>query len=83
MGLFRRKPPVDPFPEDWEDQVARRVAGWWDRSLEHRTRRRDLMEPLLVRTRWEAARGFEITDEVRLVVAAEGQILCKRPVPPL
>ena len=71
MALFRRRPPVDPFPEDWEDVVAARVAGWWDRSLEHRTRRRDLMEPLLVEKRWEAARGFELTDEVRLVIAAE------------
>ena len=51
MALFRRRPPVDPFPEDWEDVVAARVAGWWDRSLEHRTRRRDLMEPLLVEKR--------------------------------
>ena len=75
MALFRRRPSADPFPEDWEDVVAGRVAGWWDRSLEHRTRRRDLMEPLLVGKRWEAARGFEITDEVRLVIAAEAALL--------
>lgn len=59
------------LPEDWEDQVAAIDRSWWDRSLEERTRTRDLMEVLLGAVRWEAARGFEITEQVRLVVAAQ------------
>ncbi|HRW37975.1 MAG: zinc-dependent peptidase [Acidimicrobiales bacterium] len=67
--LRRRRP--KPLPDDWEDRVARMDPGWWDRSVEVRTRIRDLAEVLLGQARWEAARGFEITDDVRLLVVTQ------------
>lgn len=39
--------------------------------MEDRTRIRDLAEILLGQVRWESARGFEVTDDVRLVVATQ------------
>jgi Mlc titration factor MtfA (ptsG expression regulator) len=68
--MFRRRRPV-PLPEDWEDQVARHDPTWWQRTIEERTRIRDLAEVLLGQVRWEPARGFELTDEVRLLVATQ------------
>jgi len=74
VGFLRRRS-TQGLPEDWEDQVARRFPGWWDIPLEPRTRIRDLSEVLLATKRWEAARGFEITDEVRLVIATQASRL--------
>lgn len=70
MPFWRRRRTFE-LPEDWEDTVAATVVRWWDHDLDERTRLRDLMVRLLSEKRWEAARGFELTDEVRLVVAAQ------------
>ena len=70
MPFWRRRRPFE-LPDDWEDTVADTVVRWWDHDLDERTRLRDLMVRLLSEKRWEAARGFELTDEVRLVVAAQ------------
>jgi Mlc titration factor MtfA (ptsG expression regulator) len=70
MALWRRKQ-REELPEDWEDQIAAIDRRWWDLSVDERTRRRDLMEPLLAGLRWEAARGFEVSDQVRLVIASQ------------
>ena len=39
--------------------------------MEERTRIRDLAEVFLGQARWEPARGFEVTDDVRLVIATQ------------
>ncbi len=70
MPFWRHHEPA-PLPDDWEDVVASRVAGWWDLPVADRTRMRDVMEVLLADKRWEAAQGFELTEEVRLVVASQ------------
>ncbi len=74
MPIWRRRA-VDPLPEDWEEIVARRVRTWWDVPVEVRTEVRDVMEHLLTAKRWEAAAGFELTDEVRLVVASQAGLV--------
>lgn len=82
MSLFRRHRAV-PLPDDWEDVVARRWAGWWDRPLAQRERIRDLATHLVGTKRWEAARGFALTDEVRLVVAVQAALpVAALPDPP-
>jgi Mlc titration factor MtfA (ptsG expression regulator) len=70
VAFWRRRAP-EPLPDDWEDVVAGRFPAWWDLPVEERTAIRDVMEPLLADKRWEAAQGFELTDEVRLVVASQ------------
>lgn len=74
MALWRRRPSYE-LPDDWEDQVAAQVVRWWDLSLDERTRLRDLMVRLLVEKRWEASQGFELTEEMRLVIASQAALL--------
>lgn len=74
MGIFKRARPAE-LPADWEDQVADVVTGWWDLSVGDRTRLRELSARLIGEKRWEAARGFELTDQVRYVIAAQACLL--------
>jgi Mlc titration factor MtfA (ptsG expression regulator) len=63
------------LPDDWEDLVAARMPSWWDVPVEVRTAARDVADRFLATARWEAARGFELTDEVRVVVSAQAGLL--------
>ncbi|MFN8016622.1 MAG: M90 family metallopeptidase [Acidimicrobiales bacterium] len=74
MAFWRRKAPY-LLPDDWEDQVAEVVAGWWDLDVADRTRLSGLMVRLLGEKRWEAARDFELTEQIRLVIAAQACLL--------
>ncbi|WP_421119044.1 zinc-dependent peptidase [Aquihabitans daechungensis] len=73
MAFWRRRS-VDPLPEDWEELVARRVPAWWDLPVEVRTDVRDVAEHLLATKRWEAAAGFDLTVEARVVIAAQAAL---------
>ena len=74
MGLFRHRRDYE-LPEDWEDQVGSVVARWSDYSVEERTTLRDHMVRLLGEKRWEAANGFTLTEEMRLVISAQAAML--------
>jgi len=82
MPFWRRRP-VEPLPEDWEDVVAARAPAWWDVPVEVRTQARDVVEYLVAAKRWEAAAGFELTDEVRLVIASQAALLVAGLEPPV
>lgn len=55
--------------------MAARAPSWWDVPVDVRTAARDVVEHLLASKRWEAAAGFDVTDEVRLVVASQAALL--------
>ena len=74
MGIFRHRRDYE-LPEDWEDQVGSVVARWSDYSVEERTTLRDHMVRLLGEKRWEAANGFTLTEEMRLVISAQAAML--------
>jgi len=74
MPLWRRRS-ADPLPDDWEDVVAASAPSWWGRPLSVRTEARAVIEHLLSAKRWEAAAGFDLTDEVRLVIASQAAVL--------
>ena len=74
MGLFRHRRDYE-LPADWEDQVSAVVVRWFDYSLEERTRLRDLIIAMLGEKRWEAANGFTLTEEMRLIISAQAAIL--------
>ena len=74
MGLFRHRRDYE-LPQDWEDQVGSVVARWSDYSVEERTTLRDHMVRLLGEKRWEAANGFTLTEEMRLVISAQAAML--------
>jgi hypothetical protein len=63
------------LPAGWQDILAARSAQWAVLDDDERLRLGDLAEELLVTKRWEAARGFTITDEVRTLVAAHAGLL--------
>lgn len=59
-----------PFPDAWE-QALLRLAPFWSRLPEaRRARLRPLILVFVDEKRVVGARGFEVTDEVRVVVAA-------------
>ena len=74
MPFWRRRSAVS-LPEDWEDIVAAHSPSWWNVPIEVRTSARDVVEHLMAAKRWEAAAGFDLTDEVRLVIASQAAIL--------
>ncbi|WP_426571888.1 zinc-dependent peptidase [Aquihabitans sp. McL0605] len=74
MALWGRRSKYE-LPADWEATVGGSVAWWFDFTPEERARLRDLMVRLLGEKRWEAARGFDLTEEMRLVIAAQAALL--------
>jgi hypothetical protein len=63
------------LPAGWRNVTARSVRHWAALDDDERDRLGGLMDALLRTKRWEAARGFELTDEMRIVVAAEACLL--------
>jgi len=59
-----------PFPDAWRNTIVAR-CGWWDRlDSAERGRLEVRVAHLVAALRWEGAGGYEVTDEVRVVVAA-------------
>jgi Mlc titration factor MtfA (ptsG expression regulator) len=75
MWVRRRRRDGATLPDGWEAITARTVAHWHDLDPDERARLGDLVEQIVVGKRWEAARGFTLTDEVRLVIAAQAGLL--------
>ena len=67
MPLRRRRPGL---PGGWPQILDARSAPWRLLDPVERQRLGELADWLLRKRRWEAARGFELTDEVRTVVSA-------------
>lgn len=63
------------LPEDWRDILAVRSAQWALLDERERDRLGALADELLRTKRWEAARGFDLTDEVRTLVAGHAALL--------
>lgn len=63
------------LPDGWEQILDQRSAQWRLLGDDERRRLGELAEWLLVDKRWEAARDFELTDEVRTVVSAHASLL--------
>lgn len=63
------------LPAGWRDVAARSVGHWAVLDDDERDRLGELMDGLLGGKRWEAARGVELTDEMRIVIAAEACLL--------
>ncbi len=63
------------LPERWRDILAARSAHWALLSDDERGRLGALADELLRTKRFEAAHGFELTDEVRTLVAGHAGLL--------
>lgn len=64
-----------PFPEEWEAIVRHNVSHWSLLDDEERARLRDLVRVFVEEKHWEGCGGLEMTDEVRVTVAAEACLL--------
>lgn len=63
------------LPEGWREILAARSAQWKLLDEGERDRLGALADHVLRTKRWEAARGFELTDEVRTLVAGHAALL--------
>lgn len=65
----------EPFPEAWTAYIDDNVALVQRLDDEHRTRLRDLVHVFIAEKHWEALGGLELTDEIRVTVAAQACFL--------
>ncbi|MCU1373711.1 MAG: hypothetical protein JWO68_997 [Actinomycetia bacterium] len=72
MSWFRRRAAL---AEGWEAIVERAVGHWKYLDDGERDVLASLIEALVTTKRWEAANGFELTDEIRTVIAAQAGLL--------
>lgn len=72
---LRRRSTRQGLPDGWEQILDQRSAQWRLLGDDEQRRLGELADWLLVDKRWEAARDFKLTDEVRTVVSAHASLL--------
>lgn len=75
MVLRRRRSPRQGLPDGWREILDQRSAQWRLLRPDERDRLGELADWMLREKRWEAAREFQLTDEVRTVIAAHASLL--------
>jgi hypothetical protein len=77
LGRWRKRRALDRalFPEDWRAFMSAAVAQWPYLDEDEREQLEDDARYLIVEKNWEAARGFELTDEIRVMIAAQAGLL--------
>ena len=65
----------EPFPDDWLEIIKRNVLFYHCLSPENRRKLLGLVRVFLAEKRFEGCGGLEITDEIRLTIAAQACIL--------
>jgi len=74
--LGRRRRALDrPFPDAWRALLQRRLVHYSRLSRDERERLEDLIKVFLVDKKWQAARGFDLTDEVKVLISAMACLL--------
>ncbi|MDT7536729.1 MAG: MtfA peptidase [Actinomycetota bacterium] len=63
------------LPPDGRQIVAQHLSVWPSLDDDEQQRLLQVTDELLSRKRWEAAQGFELTDTVRVVIAAQAALL--------
>ena len=74
VGLFRRRR-TSTFNDEWRALLDERMVHWGLLDDDERVLLEAITVHLLDRKRWEAANGFELTETVRLVIAAQAALL--------
>src|SRR4051812_5072859 len=72
--FLRASDPMD-FPPEWRPIVAAAVAQWPYLSPLDRVRLEALVWAIVEGKRWEAAQGFELTDEIQVTIGALAALL--------
>lgn len=72
----RRKALLEaPFPPAWEAVLEKNVPHVRRLSAEAAQRLRDLIQVFVAEKRWEGCAGLEMTDEIRVTIAAQACLL--------
>ncbi len=64
-----------PFPQEWSAIIARNVPFFKELDAEERERLEDLVKIFVHEKNFEGCGGFEITDEIKVTVAAQACLL--------
>lgn len=73
----RRKLASRPFPEEWEDAVDQNVAHIAQLSEEEYRRLQEWIQIFVAEKYWEGCDGLEITEEMKLVIAAQAGFMVR------
>ena len=65
----------EPFPDAWRTRLTDRWPTWRTLSVDEQGRLEQRILEFIDEVRFEASRGFEVTDEMRLLVAAQAALL--------
>jgi Mlc titration factor MtfA (ptsG expression regulator) len=71
----RRAREAEGFRPEWRDVLARRLHHWRLLTPDERERLEDIAMTLIADKRWEAAHGFELTDEMVVTIAGRAALL--------
>jgi len=74
-GRRRRQRWSAGFDPRWRELVSRRLNAWNALDDEERERLEFLTMALMFDKRWEAANGFELTDEIQVTIASQAALL--------
>jgi MtfA peptidase len=70
--MWRRR---KTLPDGWEQITAAAVAHWRLLDDDEQAHMAALMTRLVTGKRWESSRGFDLTDEIRVLIAAQASLL--------
>lgn len=70
-----RKAIEAPFPADWTTLLETRWGLWHTLSNDEQGRLADLVKGFVADKRWEAAQGFEVTEAIKVLIAAQACLL--------
>jgi MtfA peptidase len=59
-----------PFPGEWRQILEQRIPRWSELGTAEQARLEDLIRVFVAETDWEGVDGFEVTNEMRVVVAS-------------
>jgi len=71
----RKKILESPFPPEWAAIIGKRVAHWAYLDEAERAHLQQLVQVFVAEKDWEGVGGLEMTDEIRVTIAAEACLL--------
>jgi len=71
----RRDSRTEPFPAQWRTVLERRWALWHVLDDDERRRLETRTQAFVADRRWEGAQGFTVTEEMKVLIAAQASLL--------
>jgi hypothetical protein len=75
MIFHRSHPKHHPFPDEWRRIIDDTFVPWRWLGEDERTRLEGLTAELVEKKRWEAAKDFELTTEMQVIIAVHAALL--------